>query len=333
VNFYPSIICWPRVLNRDRMWQWDPVARTLSGGRSLAGVTPKARIDGGGFWQATLTDVRVTRPDHVLAWRALAARLDSGATPFVMEMREPRLIPWPIAGGVPVTWQFESEHSDGSTCSDGSPYVSDVIQAELKAAADLRATTIELIIENAAALRGGEHLSIQHDTFSHRLYRIGKVVKLDTHPHRVAAVTMTIASPAVLSATAHQLIADQAVYLRTTGALPTGLAALTLYYVLATDLTADTFKLAATPGGAAINTSGSQSGTHRFVTGGFPTVTIRPPLREATVAGARVEFDHPKCIMKLARTDAMNLPLELRFFGRGNIAMEEDFPPFNIEAP
>lgn len=73
--------------------------------------------------------------------------------------------------------------------------------------------------------------------------------------------TVTLASPGVFTLTAHGLVIGDQVYLTTTGALPTGLAANTIYYVVSTP-TADTFTLSATLGGSAINTSGSQSGTH-----------------------------------------------------------------------
>lgn len=77
-----------------------------------------------------------------------------------------------------------------------------------------------------------------------------------------ATVTVTIATPAVVTWTGHGFTGGEVVVLTTTGALPTGLTADTVYYVLATGLTANTFQLAATSGGAAINTTGSQSGTH-----------------------------------------------------------------------
>ncbi len=76
------------------------------------------------------------------------------------------------------------------------------------------------------------------------------------------AVTVTIASPGVFTLAAHGLIAGQVIKLRTTGALPTGLTAGVEYYVLAANLTSSTFKLGLTAGGAAINTSGTQSGVH-----------------------------------------------------------------------
>lgn len=78
-------------------------------------------------------------------------------------------------------------------------------------------------------------------------------------PH--PAVTITIASPAVATATAHGYVAGTAIQFATSGALPTGITAGTVYYVIAAGLGANTFEFSASAGGAAINTSGSQSGT------------------------------------------------------------------------
>ena len=71
--------------------------------------------------------------------------------------------------------------------------------------------------------------------------------------------TVTIASPGLLTVT-FTPANGQVVYLNTTGALPTGLDVGVPYYVVnAAGLTCN---LALTYGGAAINTSGTQSGTH-----------------------------------------------------------------------
>jgi hypothetical protein len=78
----------------------------------------------------------------------------------------------------------------------------------------------------------------------------------------VGAVTVTIASPAVFSLTAHGLAAGDIVYLNTTGSLPTGLSVDTPYYVMSAGLTANAFQVSTTIDGSAVNTSGSQSGTH-----------------------------------------------------------------------
>ncbi len=85
------------------------------------------------------------------------------------------------------------------------------------------------------------------------------------------AVSITIASPGVFTSTAHGFVATDKVVFSTTGTLPTGVTAGTTYFVIATDLTADSFKIATTSGGTAIITTGSQSGTHtvRVTTGAF----------------------------------------------------------------
>ncbi|MGH6843115.1 MAG: phage tail baseplate protein, partial [Methylocella sp.] len=80
-----------------------------------------------------------------------------------------------------------------------------------------------------------------------------------------STVTITIGSPGVVTWTAHGLSNGQAVRFTTTGALPTGLAASTVYFVVSA--ATNTFQVAASPGGAAINTSGSQSGVHTCTTG------------------------------------------------------------------
>lgn len=73
-------------------------------------------------------------------------------------------------------------------------------------------------------------------------------------------VTMTIASPGVITWNSHGLDAGTPVVLSTTGSLPTGLVAGTVYYVVSP--TTNAFSLAATPGGTAIVTTGTQSGVH-----------------------------------------------------------------------
>ena len=74
--------------------------------------------------------------------------------------------------------------------------------------------------------------------------------------------TVTIASPAVITRTNHGFVAGDQVIFTTTGALPTGLTKSTRYYVLSTGLSTNSFRVSTTSGGSAVNTSGSQSGTH-----------------------------------------------------------------------
>lgn len=81
-------------------------------------------------------------------------------------------------------------------------------------------------------------------------------------PGGQGTTTMTIASPCVVSRGSHGLVAGDAVKFATTGALPTGITAGTVYYVISAGLATSTFQISATKGGAAVNTSGTQSGTH-----------------------------------------------------------------------
>lgn len=75
-----------------------------------------------------------------------------------------------------------------------------------------------------------------------------------------ATCTMTIASPCVVTLAGHGYLGGERIMLATTGALPTGLSINTVYFIKYID--ANTFNLSLTSGGANINTSGSQSGTH-----------------------------------------------------------------------
>jgi hypothetical protein len=72
--------------------------------------------------------------------------------------------------------------------------------------------------------------------------------------------TVTIAAPGVATLDNHGFNTNDRIIFETTGALPTGLSAETWYYVIKTGT--HTFQIAATRDGAAITTSGSQSGTH-----------------------------------------------------------------------
>jgi len=92
-----------------------------------------------------------------------------------------------------------------------------------------------------------------------------QLVMDDAPAVKTATVTMTIAAPGVITWTAHGLAANTPVVLTTTGALPTGLTAGTTYYVK-TVVDANSFSVSATPGGAAITTSGTQSGVHTGTT-------------------------------------------------------------------
>lgn len=102
-----------------------------------------------------------------------------------------------------------------------------------------------------------------------------------------ATASTPVASPGVVTVTAHGFAAGQALVF-TGGTLPTGLTTNTLYYVLATGLTTNTFQVSATPGGTAINFTGTDTPTHTAykayatAAGNYAAITLP--------AGGRYEF-------------------------------------------
>jgi hypothetical protein len=79
-------------------------------------------------------------------------------------------------------------------------------------------------------------------------------------PYIDSTVTISIAAPGVITWAAHGLSVNDTIRFTTTGALPTGLAINTTYYVKQV-LSANTFTVSTSAGGAAVTTSGTQSGT------------------------------------------------------------------------
>lgn len=74
------------------------------------------------------------------------------------------------------------------------------------------------------------------------------------------AATISIASPAVITATGHGLTNGKRVQITTSGTLPSGILANTTYFVV--NAVTDAFNISTTLGGAPIATTGGQSGSH-----------------------------------------------------------------------
>lgn len=98
---------------------------------------------------------------------------------------------------------------------------------------------------------------------SDRLWRLDNTTFGWVPVSKVVNVTsITNASPAVVNYTAHPFAINDPLVFSTSGALPTGLTAGTIYYVISDGFGVDSFQVSATLGGAAINTSSAGSGTH-----------------------------------------------------------------------
>jgi hypothetical protein len=77
-----------------------------------------------------------------------------------------------------------------------------------------------------------------------------------------AVCTISIASPAVISLVDHGFNVDDVIRFDSTGNLPTGLSKQSKYFVISDGLTLDEFQVSLNPGGVAVDTTGTQSGTH-----------------------------------------------------------------------
>ena len=115
-----------------------------------------------------------------------------------------------------------------------------------------------------------------------------------------SAVTITIADPGVISWAAHTLQDGDKVSFETTGDLPTGLTAGTEYFVV--DSGAGVFSVALTDGGAAIETTGTQSGTHTA----FATTQPSRLMFAAVAMGAQEQGGEANSIRNLNATLEIN---------------------------
>lgn len=96
-----------------------------------------------------------------------------------------------------------------------------------------------------------------------RLWRLDNTALSWVPVSKVTALTsISNASPAVFTLVAHGLSDDDQIVLSTSGTLPAGLTAGTVYYVI--EAADDTFQVSTTSGGSAVNTSSAGSGTHSF---------------------------------------------------------------------
>ena len=133
----------------------------------------------------------------------------------------------------------------------------------------------------------------------------------------LGTVTVTQASPGVFTRAAHGLVEGDQFFLKTTGALLTGLAVDTIYFVIAAGLTADAFQASLTRGGAAINTTGTQSGTHSL---------FRVPVLFEAFGSSAAQAVSTTC----RYTWAPDLPLSAQVGATVNVHSNAPLPEFLI---
>lgn len=141
--------------------------QTLSGGTSLAGDTDRIYADGGGRVFAQFGGGELIDRDKVLAWRAMLAMLEEGATAVVVPFCD--ALHQPYGGEHTVTYGDGTVHSDGTPFAGGGPF------GETTAAAALRATSLSFNGAFSRPLIGGEWFSIEHPDKGPRAYKVRSI--------------------------------------------------------------------------------------------------------------------------------------------------------------
>jgi hypothetical protein len=148
-------------------------------------------------------------------------------------------------------WEFdETSATQTATITIASPAVVTVASAPTAQTAVAFTTT--------GALPTGLTVNTPYYVFN----RTSTTYKLSTEKDESQSATITIDTPGLITVASAPANGDM-VNFTTTGALPTGLSVGTFYFVV--NRTSNTFEVAATAGGTAINTSGSQSGNQTAI--------------------------------------------------------------------
>lgn len=136
--------------------------------------------------------------------------------------------------------------------------------------------------------------------------------------------TINIAVGATITLASHGFVAGDAIKFTTTGSLPTGLSTTTRYFVLSSGLASGSFKVSLTPGGTAVDTTGSQSGVHAvgLVTGRVGDTTFAVvgigSNEISRVAGAKFVFLGEEYIISTYQSEAVtNLAYARVILNRG----------------
>ena len=99
----------------------------------------------------------------------------------------------------------------------------------------------------------GEEVFVRSNTTSENI----------TGSHSSSSLTCTGATSNTITATGHKLVNGDVVQFTTSTTLPAGLSLLTSYYVKSSNISAGTFEVSASSGGATVNITNTGTGTHK----------------------------------------------------------------------
>jgi hypothetical protein len=151
------------------------------------------------------------------------------------------------------------------------------------------------------------NVRINDEIIKYTAFNTAQTTQLDNGIHN----NITLGTPGSVLMLGHTLPIGAPVSFTTTGALPTGLLAGTTYYVESRTVFVG-FTVSATPGGAAINFTGSQSGLHTVHTPAMLSGTTRAQLN--TTAASHAVDDEVNTYYTL-EGNAIDLALKLMLSG------------------
>jgi hypothetical protein len=161
---------------------------------------------------------------------------------------------------------------DVDNTSDADKPVSTDQQNALDLKADLAGATFTGTVTTNQGITNAQQknalIASGYNIVSGGFAQASRAIMTSTIQSLMGTATISIATPGVVTRATHGLTNGSLVYFTTTGALPTGLLPDVDYFVI--NSATNTFQLSLTLNGTAINTSGTQSGTHVLYRETFP---------------------------------------------------------------
>lgn len=144
------------------------VQSTMSGGVALSGDEDVVATDGGGRWQIDFAGIELRTPAQQRAWSAWIGHLGGGSIECLVPLLSLVTAPRPYSGmkipARPPQLAYDDELFP-TTVGYSAPY----IEAEVVAAAALRATSLQITVTTGGEIKGGEKFSIGER--AHRIIR------------------------------------------------------------------------------------------------------------------------------------------------------------------
>lgn len=135
-----------------------PVQQVISGGVSLSGVEDVIATDGGGRWRVDFSGISLRTPHQQRVWSAWAGHLAGGSVECLVPLLTQATGPRPQAWDRPV--RVTGLIWDDPTFPTFVRYSLPRMVAHLGASAPLRATTLNVVLDSAGKIEGGEKFSI-----------------------------------------------------------------------------------------------------------------------------------------------------------------------------